>query len=50
MNEKPPLDFLLHNLRSLVECIEENYGEGVIELIILIDDVDEFLKLNGGEE
>lgn len=36
MNEKPPLEFLLSNLKSLVACIEENYGEGILDLIILI--------------
>ena len=36
MSEKPPLDFLLHNLRSLVECIEDHYGDAILELIIFV--------------
>lgn len=26
MNDKPPLDFLLHNLKSLLLCIHTHYG------------------------
>jgi hypothetical protein len=30
MNDKPPLDFLTHNLRSLMKCIQDNYGASVL--------------------
>lgn len=35
MNDKPPLDFLTHNLESLMKCIRDNYGTSVLNQYLI---------------
>jgi len=35
MSDKPPLDFLLDSLYSLIECIHEHYGPEATDGVLI---------------